>query len=568
MQAHEEELAIFLLDAGLLSHAQLADVQARAQSTNETLARVLVLSGSLSEDEVRRTQAKVLGIPFVILELESILPEALTYIPEPFSRTHGVVAYALQKDKTAPGGAILEVALLDVAQHELLKQLPLPYRVRVRMTDRASMTRALLLYQKTVKDSFELEAGSTLPPMDLLLEQALSSLAESAHLIPKESGFIVQYRIAGVLYDAMTFSQSVGEEIIGRTRELAHISAETMRTSEEGSFKILTTTAEEVLVRIAILSTVSGETVRFSFTPMTSGRVGHTLESLGLHGAALEQLRGALQRRLGLVLVCGEAHSGKRTLLYTLLDVVGGYMCTTITLENTISAHLPFALQTEANTEGVSMGARIRAALLQNPDVLMISDISNRESALLAAEAANKGVFVIAGVESPSAARGVEKLLSLGISPSLLASTLSVSVATSLLRALCSACRNTAEPYKLSRTEMSSLEEEIDFSRVLATLKEEHLRTPDTLWRDISFFHPGEAQCDTCNEGYHNYLGIQEVLPNSLMIKEIIRTFDGASAQTLEATARQEGMLTRLEDAIYKAAEGETSIEEVLLLEA
>ncbi|MEI7719766.1 MAG: ATPase, T2SS/T4P/T4SS family [bacterium] len=570
MQAHEESLATFLRDAGMVSRSQLESLVRRVTVSGEAFHHVLSTSGALSEDEVRRALSKVLGVPFVSLTTESISPEALVHIPEPFARSHGVVAYQMHRERGVPGGILLEVALLDMDAHASLQQLDLPYTVRVRLTDRASLTRALLLYQKVLKDSFSSQAQEPLAVVDALLERGLYSKAEAIHLSPTENGFLAHYRIGGELYEALTLSFEVGQVVLQRVATLAHVIVGT-QTPQEGSFKIAAGD-EEVSVRASLLPTVAGDALTLHLLRAGVGAAGHTLESLGFHGAGLARLRHALHARSGLVLVSGGDHAGVTTLLYTLLDTLGGYTHTTITVEGGVSVRLPYALQTEAGGDGgVSMATGVRAALLQDPDVLMISQIADRETALLAVSAAQRGVLVVAGVAATSASVGIANLLSLGVSSTMLASSLAVSVGTNLVRALCPACKSGAEAYKLSRAEMASLEGEVDFSRILSALKETRSVTEDAPWKTVSFIHPNT--CDACQDGYQGYCGVQEVFVSSRAIQQSVVAYaaypdDAVFAYAIETAARADGAITLIEDGVYKAAQGRTSLEEVLSLEA
>ena len=567
MHAHDEVLATFLLDAGVISHTSLAEVRARTASTGEPLGLALVLLGVLSEDEVRHAVSKVLGIPQVTLEPETIMPEALVAIPEPFARAHGVVGYALRKEKGVPG-QVLEVALLEVSHAPILEELSLPYTVRLRLTDRASLTSALLVYQKMLQDSLGSLSDENESPTDALLERALYSAADALYLRKTEAGFLVQYHMRGGLYDALRLPVSVGQAVLARLGELAHISFEG-GISQEGNFKIKRE-GEAVGARVMTLPGVLGPSAAVMFASEKDGTSGSSLEWLGLHGDALTHLRRALRARKGLVLVAGDESFQKTALLYGLLDIVGSYTHRVITIEEQVSTHLPFALQTEIPAGGeVSSAARVRAALLQDPDILMVSVLADKETALLLLEAANRGVFVLVGVRAPSAASGIEKICAFGVSLDLLASTLVAAVGVSAVRALCSFCSDAA--YKLSRSEMATLERDVDFSRVLAALKTSLVVDSESLWRDVSFVRPGG--CGQCQGGYSGSMSLREVFPGVRTLQAVIKArdeFEDAAAfgAGLVQKAREAGALTRLEDGFYKAAQGKTSLEEVLSIEA
>lgn len=571
----DEQLKGFLLDSGF-PRSQLDDVIERARLSGESLSVVLVESGVLSRDELSRAVARGLGVPFVQLH-EAIAPEVLSLIPEPLSRAHSIVAYAHNK-KT------IEVALLDVADTSKLQALQRMHSRKLvpRLTDRASMNGALLQYQRHLKEQYGetimQEVGAIVPPagpreeevryaaerlpvvhvFESLLWHALHNKASSIHLEVVNNIFFVRYRIQGRLFDAMTLPVAAASSLIARSKLLAQLSL-TQRFPQEGRFKFTSVLADvhtTTVITVATVPVVDGERVVLHLASDSASMGGVGLLSLGLHGAGLEALYTALGSRSGLVLVCGPEQSGKTTLLYTLLSVLAGPHSATHTVEEKIERTLPHVTQTEVqSTFGLSCGAALRAALRQDPDVVMISDIADQESATLAANAANRGVLVVAGVRANSAAHGIAKMQSLGVSPALLAATLRVSVGLRLVPRLCTK----KEPQRLSRAAANTLEAAADVARVLAELKKEH-SIAHAAWKDVSFFGP--TSCQDCDQGYKGVVGLQEVLPISEVLKALI--LEGAEPGVLIEAAQDEGMLTLVEDAIYKAAQGLVSLEVVL----
>lgn len=575
-----ERVGNFLLDAGLISRTQLEASLGVAYDTQTPLAQVLIEGGILNEDEIRRAVARGLGVPFVRLSANEIAHDALTKIPEPFCRAHGLVAFSFE-------GSTLEVALLDIADLEKLTglQLHAKYNLVPRLTDRESMTRALLQYQKHLKDQFgsriagaagaivafsgtstkDLEAASERAPVvalvDALIGHALYQSASAIHLETRESGLLLRYRVGTMLYDAMVLPVRVAPSVGLRLKALAGLRLDS-RAPQEGRFRVALGEGSEDQVSIRVSTMPVGETdtekIVLHLLHEHVGRRGFTLESLGLHGAGLEQVHQVLAQKSGLLLVCGPAHSGKTTFLYTLLDMFGGSGQSVASIEEKVELRLPFVTQTQvAEDVGLSLAAGLRALLRQDPDVVMVSNIRDRETALLAVEAANRGRLVLAAIEADTAANGVSVLLELGVSPLMLAASLQISVGLRLVRKL---CPNKRETHRLVRIETNTLEPYVDFGRVLAALKAENALQASVLWKDVAFFR-AEA-CSECRGGYQGYVGLQEVLPASATSRELIsREVD---ADSLESQARDEGMLNVVEDALYKAAQGLTSIEEVL----
>lgn len=468
-------------------------------------------SDFLSEDEARRASGAALGLQFVVLERGDISPEALVLIPEPVSRARSVIAFKNYEN-------ILEVALLDIADLEALDFLcgtSANWRIIPRLTDRASITRALVLYQKLLKEKY----GAALAHAnteELFLLHGKANGASYVHVESSEKGLLVRLRIGGILYDALTLPNATLKE------------KKILRVPYEGA----------------------GE---------------FTLESLGLHGLAMERAHRALARhhgglaRQGLIVISGKEKSGCSTLLYTLLHQLDGVHMNIVTVEEYIEHRLPRATQTRIQPSlGLTPAAALRAALKQDPDVLMVGELRDAECAGLALAAANRGLTVCAGLEASSAAGAIEKFFEFGAPPRVLAASLACVVHTALARRL--GVEKTE--YKLSRAEQNLLEPHADFARVLAVLKEEGVIKKETQWKDVGFYK-GDPDAPV-GAGYKGSIGLQEVLENSLTLKDMI--LNKSPLEEIEEQARGEGMLNLVEDGLFKAAQGKTSVEEVLRL--
>lgn len=547
MHLGEAELKDFLIDSGLLSRSQVASALERAKG--KPLAQVLVEGGFLSEDEVRRASAHALGIPFVQLSRDNVSLDALSLVPEPLSRQKGIVAFAL----TERG---LEVALLNLADLEFLEFLQPKYRILPRLTTQQSMTKTLLIYQKHLREQYGGLIEQESRVVEALVFHALHSNASEILLDYSSGGLLVRHRIGGVLREAMRLQAPKGEVVIARVKTAAKIFP--VRKTQEGSFR-LQKEAEEITVRVYSLPTVAGERISLHILRQHESRKGYTLESLGLHGDALEAVHAALLKRKGLVVVAGAAQSGKTTLLYTMLDTLNAPHVSIATAERVVEHSLTHIAQTQTDTsEGLSMSALVRSVLRQDPDVLMVGDVRDRETAALCARAASHGTFVLINVEATNTSEALDKLRRLGVEPELLASTLTLAVATRTVRTLSGT--QFSDSRKLTRAEQDALEEHANAARVLSTLKEEGRIDKGDAWKDIAF--PRPVPSTDSPDGYAGSIGTYEVLQPTVALKEKIA--QGAEASVLETQARKDGMCTILEDGLYRAALKETSIEEVL----
>ena len=465
---------------------------------------------ALSDDERRHALAHELGVPFVQLGRDDISLEALTVIPEPLSREHNMVAFALA------GDAGLEVALLDLAELEHLEFLRPRYKVLPRLTSRESLTRALIRYQQHLRDVYgkKLEDPRSPNLLDTLLLHALHSRATDLHLQSEQGGLLVRYRINGFLKNAMTLPQAAGANVISKLRTLAGVPAGSL--PREGRMRVDLGSGEDLSLLVSSVPTVAGEKLVVRIARERAR--GFTLESLGLHGEALERVHHVLLKRRGLVVV-GSVGTGKATTLYTLLDLLNTPEISIATVEAEVKHVLPRIAQTEVS-DGLSAAAGLRAALKQDPDVVMINTVADREVAQLAVAAAKRGVFVLVGTEDAALLPDADLIIK-------------VATARKLGR------KQIPERHKLTRAQGEELEPFANFASVLAALKEEGKIKKDTPWKDIQFVKPVKSSDQP--DGYKGLLGVQEV-------------------STKEGTVG----LNLIEDGIFKAAQGLTSIEEVL----
>jgi type II secretory ATPase GspE/PulE/Tfp pilus assembly ATPase PilB-like protein len=284
---------------------------------------------------------------------------------------------------------------------------------------------------------------------------------------------------------------------------------------------------------------------------------GFTLEAIGFHGTALERMHEAMRKTTGMILTTGPTGAGKSTTLYTLLDIVNTPDVNISTIEDPIEYQMARVNQTQVRPEiGFTFSTGLRSLVRQDPDIIMVGEIRDKETASLAINAALTGHLVLSTLHTNSSSGAIARLLDMGVEPFLLVSTLRVIIGQRLVRRLTAE----KEKYELSRDEQARLEHVIDTGAVLRALKDEKAVAKDATWKDISFAKPKEGAQSP--NGYAGRVGIYEVLPVTSTIKELVMR--NATGDEIEKQARSEGMLTMSEDGIFKAAQGMTTIEEVL----
>ena len=578
MRILDDQLKRFILDSNLVSKADMSAAEKAARAEDKSLAHALIASGYLTEDDMRRVESYILGVPFVSLKDLKIEFEILSLIPEPVARTHNIIAY--KKTATA-----LEVAMLDTADLPAIDFIKKKVGLKIlpRLTDTESMRGALRQYQKTLKDEFgdlimkdassltvvsEIDGeevseadlkkmAEDLPVVrivDTLLRHAIIQGASDIHIEPMENEVLVRYRIDGILNDAMKLPKIASGTIVARIKVLSNLKLDQKRLPQDGRFK-MEMDGQKVAFRVSMLPVFYGEKIVMRL--LRENRTGFSLEGIGFHGSTLERIHRATRATTGIILVTGPTGSGKSTTLYTVRDLLNTPEVNISTIEDPIEYQMARVNQTQVKPEiGFTFAAGLRSLMRQDPDVIMVGEIRDEETVSLAINAALTGHLVLATVHTNSAAGTIARLIDMGSEAFLLVSTLRVAIGQRLVRKLC----DDKVSYILSKAEREDIAKYADLDKVLATLKEEKVVADGATWNDISFYHPNENGISP--DGYHGRMGIHEVLEMSPTIKDMV--MNHKTSDELEIQARKEGMLTMLEDGIYKAAKGLTSVEEVL----
>jgi len=577
MHIEESQLKEFILDSGLVTKADFDKAEKESEKTGENIGKVLVSAGNITEDDLRRIQAYVLGIPFVDLKNQRINFDLLSMIPEPIARNHNIIAFRKSADS-------LEVAMLDtedLAAIDFIRKKT-GLKIMPRLTDNESMKHALLSYQKSLKAEFgdiiEKEAESlravserggdeaeedlkklaedipVIRIVDTLVKHAIIQDASDIHIEPMETQVLVRYRVDGLLRDAMVLPKNVASGITARIKVLSNLKLDEKRIPQDGRFKI-DLNGEKVSFRVSTLPTYYGEKTVMRI--LRENVSGFTLEGLGFHGEGLEKLHRATKLATGMILTTGPTGSGKTTTLYTILDILNTPDINISTIEDPIEYQMKRINQTQVKPEiGYTFANGLRTLVRQDPDVIMVGEIRDTETAGLAINAALTGHLVLSSLHTNSAAGTIARLLDMKAESFLLVSTLNVIVAQRLIRRL----YETKEKYKPSKEELDSIGKIVDMERVLHFLKEEKVIDKDDNWDSIHFFRPKSSP--EAEDGYKSRIGIHEVLKMTPAIKDLI--MKGATTQGIEDQAKKEGMLTMIEDGVFKAVQGITTLEEVL----
>ncbi|MBD3282034.1 MAG: hypothetical protein GF387_00245 [Candidatus Portnoybacteria bacterium] len=583
MQVSNQQLKAFIIDKGLVSKKEIKKAEKVAEDKNKSLEDVVVSQGLISEKEMIKLKAYILGIPFIDLKKIDIKPEVLRIIPEPIAKKNNIVAIDKKGDS-------LEVAMLDPADLQTIDFIKKKTNLKIkpRLTSPENIERVLKNYQKSLEAEFgdiiKKEAKKTkLPEMklvkgekkeaggddlkkvaeelpiikivDTLIKHAILQRASDIHIEPEEKEVVVRYRIDGVLHDAMILPKQVHSGIVARIKVLSDLKLDEHRLPQDGRFKI-ESQGQKISFRVSILPTFFGEKVVMRVLLETGRKF--TLEGLGFWGDSLEKIHSAMKKPYGMILATGPTGCGKTTTLYTILENLNQPGVNICTIEDPIEYQIPRINQTQVKPKiGFSFATGLRALVRQDPDIIMVGEIRDNETASLAVNAALTGHLVLSTLHTNSAAGAMPRLIDMGVEPFLIASSLNIILAQRLARKL---CPKSKEKYRLKKSQIEEMAKDIDLSKVLSVLKEENIISKSADWEDIDFYKPKPSK--ECPEGYKGRVAIREVLEVNEKIKEM--TVSRATADQIQQQACKDGMLTMLEDGFVKAVQGFTSLEEVL----
>ncbi|MEK7564163.1 MAG: GspE/PulE family protein [Patescibacteria group bacterium] len=580
MQINEEQLKKVILESGIISRTDFDSIVQIAEEKKQKFGNVLLSNGKISETELRRMEAFVLGIPFISLVGEKIHFEILSLIPETIARNYNIIAYK-------KGDKGLEVAMLDVDDLPVIDFIKKRSGLKIlpRLTDTSSIKAVLVQYRESLNAEFKgiiqkesntlssvikedgdknadksekelKEMAENLPVVkivDSLIFHAILQNASDIHIEPGEKELTVRYRIDGILHDAMVLDKNASPSVTARIKVLSNLKLDEKRLPQDGRFKI-EQNGEKISFRVSTLPTFFGEKTVIRLLKENSR--GFSLETLGFHGEALERIHNSLKQKTGMVLATGPTGSGKTTTLYTMLDILNKPEVNISTVEDPIEYQMPRVNQTQVKPEiGLTFANGLRSLLRQDPDIVMVGEIRDGETAALAVNASLTGHLVLSTIHTNSAAGAVPRLVDMGVEPFLITATIKTVIAQRLVR------RVTAikEKYFLSEAEIKNLAKLVDLDRMLNFLKAENIVGANDTWEKVPFYKATKSA--EFEDGYSGRIGMHEVLNVTPSIKEMI--LNGSSQDIIEAQAKKEGMMTMLEDGVFQAVLGMTTLEEV-----
>ena len=588
MRISDTTIEKILVKAGSIDETKLNELKSDAEANSKSLQDTVLHSNIVDDEKLTEMIAEYIGVPFIRINPKDISEEVLRRIPEHIARQYNAVLFAAAEDGT------LSLAMDDPDDVQALNfiQKEIGYNTRVFLATKNNILECLDIYRgdvnkeidqviatqqdaqaenQTVTEEEFAENSPVAQTVNLLLEYAIKSSASDIHIEPREEFVQIRYRIDGVLREVNRLPRNVLGALVSRIKILSNLKIDERRVPQDGRFKI-TVSGRQYALRVSTLPIADGEKVVMRILDESNQSV--TLEQLGYWGKSLVDIKEAMQQPNGMILVTGPTGSGKSTSLFSILSELNTPDVNISTIEDPVEYKISGVNQTQTNVKaGMTFASGLRALLRQDPNIIMVGEIRDGETANLGVQAALTGHLVFSTLHTNNAATCLPRLLDMEIEPFLIASTVKAVIGQRLVRRLCTFCRQHYTPtsdeiknieslFGLSNSRdigyINRLESQAASEKIGGDAEQNTNGTTITgLWKE------SPEGCDECNHlGFKGRLGIYEVLDVSQTIQRSITT--NATSNEIQDEAINDGMVTMQIDGLIKALRGVTTISEVL----
>lgn len=531
---------------------------------NRSIYEYLLSLSEVNKGDILKAVSEILKIPYVDLTTSPVDPQAVGLVPESIARRYEVLPY--RYDSTADVVYLASADPFNTATAEFIEK-KIVKKVVLALADLSAIhsaidvsyvqglspevTEALKEYKPTVREKPIEDIGSVIKEAPIakivstILEFALRSRASDIHIEPEELKTRVRYRIDGILHEKLTLPRSIHDALVSRIKILSEMKIDERRIPQDGRFNFKLG-KDEVDLRVSTLPTVNGEKVVIRLLKKTGGVPA--LTELGLRGPQYKDLEEAILKPYGIILVTGPTGSGKTTTLYSVLSRLNKPTVNIITLEDPVEYQILGINQVQINPQaGLTFATGLRSFLRQDPNIILVGEIRDKETTQLAIQAALTGHLVFSTLHTNDASTSVPRLIDLGGEPFLIASVLNASLAQRIVRKVCEFCK---ELYTPDATIVANIKE------VLGDL------FPKTAAEKGIKLARGKG-CKECGDsGYYGRIAIFEVLKVTSSINKMI--IQHSTSKDIESQGRKEGLILMKQDGYLKTLDGITTVEEVL----
>jgi type IV pilus assembly protein PilB len=550
-----DRLGALLVQAKLLSTEQLERALAEQAKTQKSLGRILIDGGLVTEGDLVAMLSRQIGLEFVDLSEHSIDPSAAGLVSSSLARRYEALPVGWEDDRLVlamadPSNVFAVDDIRTITKREL--KVVVATRAAIleaiekyhRMDGEAESISAQAASESAADDDLAkvkdiVEDAPIVKLVNMLISQAVADRASDIHIEPAEHDLRIRYRIDGVLHEVMRPPKSIQSGVISRLKIMADINIAERRIPQDGRVNV-NLGGKAVDLRVATLPTVYGEKVVLRILDKSTALL--KLSDLGFLPSSMERYEQSYRKPYGTILVTGPTGSGKSTTLYATLNILNEDTKNIITVEDPVEYRLPGVNQIQTNNKaGMTFAAALRSILRSDPDIVLVGEIRDRETATIAIEAALTGHLVLSTLHTNDAASTPTRLIEMGVEPFLVASALDCIVAQRLARRLCEKCK---EPYPSTPAELARLGWDVEDDAA-----------PGQLFRPVGCAHCGRT-------GYRGRFAIHEVLTVTEDIERLV--VDREHSEDIKKMAVAQGMLTLRQAGLTHVAQGTTSIEEIL----
>ena len=548
-------LGTVLLEDGLITEEILNRAIELTEETDDPLGRVLVDEGFIQEADLVRALARHIGIEFVDLSEITVDPAAASLIPDALARRYGALPIGFDEGRLViamadPGNVLAVDDIRAISGMEVVTRVATRNDVENALSRLAGLDDSVTDLAELAADGVEHEdlnaiesAADEAPVIKLvntLITRAAADRASDIHIEPNERDLLIRYRIDGVLHELMRTPRSIARAVVSRLKIMADIDIAERRRPQDGRIS-LRVSGKSIDLRVSTLPTIYGEKVVMRILDSSTAML--TLEDLGFLPDTAARYAESYNKPYGTILVTGPTGSGKSTTLYATLNVINWPEVNIITVEDPVEYRLAGINQVQVNNKaGLTFANALRSFLRQDPDVMLVGEIRDIETANIAIESALTGHLVLSTLHTNDAPSSISRLVEMGVEPFLVGSAVDAILAQRLARRLCTSCKQAYQPSPDTLREAGW---------------EGHLNGDEapTLYRPEG--------CPACsNTGYKGRLALHELM---LVTEDVERmTVEHASTDDIAKTARQQGMRPLRLDGLVKVAAGSTSLEEIL----
>ncbi|MEW6617212.1 MAG: ATPase, T2SS/T4P/T4SS family [Patescibacteria group bacterium] len=560
----QSKIKEMLVNAGILNAETFDSLSVEAERKRQNVMDLVISQGLITSDYYYTLLARTLGYERVNLGTVVIDEEVMHLIPEDIARIRKVIVFLKDSD------GVYQVAMEDPTDLETIDYLSLKLkgRIKVFFASEDDLNRGFILYQKkltqdfkkiiddSVRESLKLktdkdlkEAAQDVPIVaivDNLLEYAISSRASDIHFEALDDVILVRFRVDGVLHEIIRMPKEIRPAVTARIKILSGLRVDEHTHPQDGRFRFKI--GDGVIdIRVSIIPTFYGEKVEMRL--LAGAQKPISLSDLGMFDDGIRMIESGIKKTYGMVLVCGPTGSGKTTTLYSVLNILNRPEVNIVTVEDPIEYDMRYVNQTQVNVAaGITFASGLRSILRQDPNIIMVGEIRDAETANIAVQAALTGHLVLSSIHTNDAPTTIPRLIDMGVAPFLAAAVLNVISAQRLARKIHIDCIESYNPdeemKKVITRELSSMNINSDIARL-----------PKVFFR-------GKG-CAACNyTGFLGRIGIFESMEVSEAIRKLMISPD-FSLDGVREIARREGMITMVEDGLRKVELGMTTIEEV-----